>query len=319
MRDPRTMKAVELVLVATTLACVCGCALLTPSQVREVKTFAQASVDYTELPGELARSYGVLLRDHKLLAVSRQEYGSESANGAVDTVKSKKAWGEIKVAYTLEREFDEDGKRMDAALKVLGVYSEMLTVLVSDKYTDDLQNSAANLAKGLDSTADAYNKAFPSDVPLQKVGTVVGQVVYGAGALYIRHRQFEILRDTVKLADPLVSNLMTKVECIASAKMGTAFANYENEFLGRQFMLAAEGQQHIEMATVSAVYDDLVRARAGVALADSVAAAARAYRKAHLSLVENTRAPMTLTQAIETVKALKKEVDAAKKIKEKVK
>jgi hypothetical protein len=74
----------------------------------------------------------------------------------------------------------------------------------------------------------------------------------------------------------------------------------------------------LPLTTVSAVYDDLVRARTGVNLSDRVAAAARAYKLAHDHLVQNTRKRKNLKESIEEIEAFKKEVQAARKVKDKV-
>ena len=53
---------------------------------------------------------------------------------------------------------------------------------------------------------------------MKEVGGLIAQVVRGAGGIYIRHRQFVILRDTLKDADPLISDLMPEVRDIAPMK-----------------------------------------------------------------------------------------------------
>src|SRR5476651_1673499 len=108
----KLLVCVSALLIASSLS---ACAVLTSSQVGEVKKFAQASEDYSAVPSALANSYGTLLRDNKLLSLCRNNYGADTGAG-VDTLKSNKAWDEIKNAYSLEHEFNVAGKRMDAAL-----------------------------------------------------------------------------------------------------------------------------------------------------------------------------------------------------------
>ena len=161
-----------------------ACAALTSSQIGEVKKFAVASEAYSALPGSLAQSYGILLRDNKLLSLSRYEYGTDTGSG-VDTTKANQAWDSITGAYALEQGFDAAGKRLDAALKVLKDYSGLLTLLVSDQYSDALGQSAVDLGKAIDGATDAYNKQFKPANPLSKVGGDVGQVVRAAGGVYL--------------------------------------------------------------------------------------------------------------------------------------
>ncbi|HBG07301.1 MAG: hypothetical protein A2075_15210 [Geobacteraceae bacterium GWC2_58_44] len=312
------MKRLSILLsAAVVFSSISACAVLTPSQVGEVKKFARASEDYSAVPGALASSYGILLRNEKLLSLSRYSYGTDSGAG-IDTSKSIKAWEEIKNAYALEHDFKGAGKRMDAALGVLKEYSKILTLLVSDEYTDSLGKSAVDLGKAVDAATDAYNDQYRSANPLTKVGGDIGQIVRGAGGIYVRHRQAEILKETVKKADPLIQALMVDVEDIALNRFKTDFINYENNALGRSFQSVANNMHQVDVCLVSAVYDDLARTRAGVELSDEVASAARAYAKAHHALLEKTRSRMHLKEAIEEIKALSKEVSAAKKTKKSI-
>lgn len=300
------------VVLSTSLS---GCAVLTPSQVREVKNFAAASESYAELPGSLATSYGVLLRNNKLLSLSRYGYGADTGSG-VDTARSLQTWEEIKKTYTLEQRYNDAGARMDAALGVLQDYSQILTQLTSDQFTDDLGSSAVHLGKSLDAATQAYNAKYQGTLP--KIGADIGQVVRGAGGVYVRHRQAVILKETVKKADPLIQALMADVEDLALNRFKADFLNYENNYLGPTVQSVLNKKQEADFSLLSAVYDDLARTRAGVALSEEVASAARAYAGAHGALVKKTRSRTHLKEAIEEIKVLGKEVKAAKKTKKSI-
>lgn len=266
------------------------------------------------VPGSLASSYGILLRNNKLLSLCRYSYGVDTGAG-IDTSKSNKAWEEMKSAYALEHDFDSAGKRMDAALDVLKEYSRILTLLVSPDYNDALGESAVDLGKAVDAATDSYNSKYRSANPTAKIGGEIGRIVRAAGGLYTSHRQAEILKQTVSTADPLIKSLMADVEDVALNRFKTDFINYEDNFLAPTFQSVANNNHRIEVTLVSAVYDDLARSRAGVVLSDDVASAARAYAKAHHALLEKTRSRIHLKEAIEEIRALGKEVSAAKKTK----
>ena len=291
-----------------------GCAVLTSSQVREVQTFAKASADYTELPGSLSQSYGILLRDAKLLAITRREFGQTNAEGAVNTTAANSAWDDIKDAYEMEQRLDAAGRRMDAALGVLKDYSQILTSIASDEYTDDLGASATKLGEKLDAATETFNGKYRKEKPLDQVGGQIGWIFRSAGGIFIRHRQYVILRDVVKASDPLVASLMGEVESMASNDMQSAFLNYQENFLGNEFKSVANNSRRLEMSTISFVHKDLVRAKAGADLAARVADAAKTYRDAHRRLVEMTRVRRDLKQAVEEIQVLKNEVDAGKKV-----
>lgn len=302
------------VLLASTLS---ACAVLTPSQVAEVKKFARASEEYSALPGSLATSYGVLLRNNKLLSLSRQRYGADTGSG-VDTSRSNRAWEEVRSAYALEHDFNDAGRRMDAALAVLKQYSQVLTLLVSDDYSAALGKSATELGKSVDAATGAYNEKYRSSNPLALIGGDLGQVVRGAGGIYVRNRQAEILKETVKRADPVIQALMTDVEDLALNRFKRDFINYENNYLAPSFRSVVDSRHEADLSLLSAVYDDLARSRAGVALSDEVASAARAYAGAHHALVEKTRSKTHLKEAIEEIRVLGEEVKAAKRTKQSI-
>jgi hypothetical protein len=301
--------------MAGLLADISSCAVLTSSQVNEVKTFAKVSDQYTALPGSLVQSYGVLLRNNKLLAVSRNEFGAKDNQGRVNPSESIKAWDSIQDAYTLEYTLRDAAEQMDAALAVLKNYSQILTKLASDDYTDALGESAAKLGTSLDAATDAYSNKYSADKPLTKAGGLIAQSVRTAGGLYIRHRQIVILRDTVAAANPLIQGLMVQIEDIASNQLKPAFVNYEKNYLGAEFRSVANNSQRLAVTTVSAVYDDLNRARRSAILSEQVATAAGTYKRAHERLVEKTRARADLIQPIEEIETLIKEVNEGTKVK----
>jgi hypothetical protein len=304
--------------IVGSLVCATGCAVLTTSQVKEVERFVKASNEYTELPGALANSYGVLLRDNKLLSVSRYQYGTVGPRGGVDTGKSGKAWQEVEDAYRLEVVFNETGKRMDAALGILQDYSRILTALVPDEYTAALDESTRELGTSMDKAIEAYNKSYSPAKPLTKVGGTIGLVIRAAGGLYIRHRQAEILRDVIEKANPLVEGLMDEVAMIATEKFKPALSNYETNYLQSTFMSVVNDSKRIDYATMMLIYEDLRRVKTTEILADQVAQAARTYKKAHGQLVSNTRQSADLKNVIEEVQTLEKEVQAAQKVKKSI-
>lgn len=56
-----------------------GCAVLTKSQVKEVKAFAEVSQKYGTLPGEPIRAYGHIVRTDRILNVSARDFSEEDA------------------------------------------------------------------------------------------------------------------------------------------------------------------------------------------------------------------------------------------------
>ena len=254
-------RTIVLFLVGVCLLAHTGCAVLTTSQVQEVKHFAQASDGYIELPGALVHSYGVLLRDSQLLALSRQKFSAD------DTVTANSAWDKIVGAYNMEQNLDDTSKQMDGALAVLKQYSLILTQLVADDYTNALGESSAKLGTSLDGAISDYNAKYRTAAnPLPSAGGYIAEAVRLAGGLYIRHRQAKILKDTIAKANPLIQGLMGDVETVAD-KMSTNYEAYEKTHLETPFKEVANGSGRLTVTTIAVVYDDLYRARSGKILA----------------------------------------------------
>jgi len=295
-----------------------GCAVLTSSQVREVENFTKATEEFLNLPAALPETYGVLLRNNLLLAVSRYEFGARDDQRRVDTARANQAWEDVKTAYNLETEFGEAGRRLDGALEVLRLYAEILSRLIEDEYGTELEESAVRLGNSLDAATEAYNKEYRKGRPMKKAGSQIGETVRAMGGIYFRQRQIAILRETVETAGPLIDDLMREIEDISSQQFKPAFVNYEENYLGKEFRSVAINSRRVSVTTVMTVYEDLKRARTAAALADQIAQTARTYTLAHRSLVEKTRSRRDLKKAIEEVQTLMKEIDAARRVKEKM-
>jgi hypothetical protein len=292
-----------------------GCAVLTTSQVKEVEKFVKASQSYSELPGALAKSYGVLIRNNKLLSLTRQEFGQKNKQGGIDSAKANDAWKTVQSAYKDEAEFEAAGKQMDAALSVLKTYSDLLTSLVSDNFTDALSESAEKLGKSLDRATDDYNNKYNSDNPIKKVGGIIAMGVRSVGGIYIRQKQASILKMTIKEANPLIINLMNEVKKIASEQLRPSFENYEKNYIGKEFVSVANKKKRIDISTVAFVYDNLYKTRQSIILCDHISIAAENYKNAHDELVKNTRTRKTLKEAIGQIESLSNEVKAANQVK----
>jgi hypothetical protein len=246
------------------------------------------------------------------------EFGIVDEKGGVDTENAKYAWDDIKKAYDTERKYQFTGQQMNEALTILKTYSQLLAMLVSENYTDKLSKRAEEMGKSMGEAVDSYNKKFRANNPLRSPGGELAGLIRGAGGIYIRNQQERILRDTLSKADPLVKDLMSEVEIIALKKMKPSFENYEDNNLGKSFKSVANSKGNLQVETILFVYDNLSRVRQGIELSDKIARAAHTYMIAHEKLVENTRTRRNLKYAVAEIEALKKEVEAAKDIRDKL-
>lgn len=315
---PGQNKIWHILLILPLLLTITNCAVLTQSQIYEVEKFAKTSKQYNNLPGMLPESYGILLRNNKLLKVSREEFGTADKKGRIDPSYAKRAWQEIKDAYRLETDLYADGRKLKSAHSILAVYSEILATLVSDDYNEALSRKAQRLGKKLDKITDEYNGAFSKNNPIDKIGGTIAMAIRGASGIYLRNKQAAIIQTTVEKADPMIESLMKDIEHIALHLFKPAFQNYEDNYLGQVFKSVAINSNKISVCTTAFVYDDLKRTRNAIDLSDKVAKASKTYRQAHLTLVKNTRFRKDLEAIIEQIDTLDKEIDEAETIEKKV-
>ena len=282
-----------------------GCAVLTDSQVNEVAKFAKASQNYSELPGTLAESYGILLRNRYLLRIT------------INASEADKAWNTIKKSYSYQEQYKDSGERMDAALLILKTYSNILSTLVSDEFTDELSKSAANLGESLDDAINEYKGKYKPKYDLKEVGGIIAAGIRAAGGIYIRNKQTEMLKVTLEDANPLVIGLMDEVKYIASTVI--TFSLIENEEdLGSSFKSSIRKNGTTDISTIIFVYDNYNKAKQTSILSQQISSAAETYKQAHIALVENTRTKKTLKEAIAQIKALSEEIKEANKVKKEV-
>ena len=137
VRKLRSSFALTAALLTITL--LSGCAVLTPSQVKEVERFAEATQGYGALPGAVISMYGEVAEENRLLAVTGYTFrpGDETADQALQDMKS---------ARQRHREFTAAAKQADEALEILNIYASALTILTSDDFTASLDESATAVA-----------------------------------------------------------------------------------------------------------------------------------------------------------------------------
>lgn len=309
----------QTLIVLVGVAWVCwstGCSVLTQRQVDAVKEFSKATENYGQLPGDVIRGYRDMVFMRQALQVGVAE-DSETAKESLD-------------AAVIQRdEVTRFAERGDHALRVLDDYSRVLTLLVSDNYTSDLNGAAQSLGGQLDSSIALYNSKFRSSAtPLDSIGGIVAAVVRGGGGVWIRHRQGAALRDAVTRADPVVEEMTQAVEEIAghyiSSREGTTDTNKTiigiereqfRETFGTLVGQAAGRNQTVDLLVTERVVTVLDRATHTETLAALAKSSAIKYRAAHKKLVSAVKGDASnLEDVLAQIKALKGEVDAARKL-----
>jgi hypothetical protein len=302
-------RGVRLLLRALLLvtAFLSGCAVLTPSQVKEVGRFAEATQGYGTLPGAVISMYGEVAEENRLLAVTGYTFrpGDETADQALKDMKS---------ARQRHREFNAAANQADEALQILNLYASALTILTSDDFNTSLDESATAVGKSLDKAIAAYNDSYQKDFSL--IGSAAAQIVRGAGGIYLRYKQTVLLKEYVGLADPLIEALTKDVEDMIQEKVSPNLKDLMTR-VEREFINSANHHGKLDLGTVVRINQIFYRLEGAESLADSAVSSAKRYREAHRALKEALGKKQDLKGVIEQITVLADEVKAARKLKEK--
>jgi len=296
------------IVVATALigALVGGCAVLTQPQVDAVADFADATKDFGTTPSAVIQAHGQLRRERGLLeAASRTD--------------AQVAVGDIERSLRMESELDKIALRTSVALDVLDEYAEMLGVLSSSRFTDDLQERAVALGKSIDADIATFNKLGGANVG--SFGDVVAGIVRGAGGIWIRHEQERALKAAVTSAQAPVRDLTRAVETLMQDYLAADKVDaFGSEAAHLESIMKRPTSHGWGVDGLTRYQNALALSRSGEALARSCQDSARHYREAHEQLVAAiTGGGKDLQGTIASIKALAAEVQAGKRVRNEVK
>lgn len=181
-RKPTSAHLLQPLILALLVLTTSGCAVLTKSQVEEVKTFAKAAQEYRILPRTVMEAHRDIRFARRSLEASAHTSG-------------KNLWNELNGAIQQSKKLSHEAERASKALAVLDIYADLLVLLSSDKFTDELDKSATSLGKSLDKGVEAYNKAYKTKYSL--IGGTAAAAISGLGRLYIRYKQAMLIKHYV--------------------------------------------------------------------------------------------------------------------------
>ena len=306
-RHPR-FAAGRLLLIASLVAAwsVAGCAVLTEDQVSAVNQFSEATRGFGTTPGTVITAYAALRSERALL---------ESATRTDGAVAAKDLSSALQQRIGLESR----AAASDAAVRVLDDYAQMLSLLSSSKFTDDLQNQTVALGSSLDNGIATFNRL--SGTSVNSFGDIVAGIVRGAGGLWIRRQQHKALVAAVTQAETPIDELTAHVEKLMTFFIGplpsddpeaSLFVRESKEvqgFLGR----SQPGGRSVEV--LERTQTAMKHAVDGQNLALSCRKAAGQYRTAHNELVQAiTSEKPDLKGLIAQIQALSQEIKAAKRV-----
>jgi hypothetical protein len=287
-----------------------GCAVLTQSQVDEVHAFALAAQEYRPLPQAVINAYGDIRFQREALSTSL-------------TTDPDEYWRGIEAAIRSRQERRALASQTDAALAVLGTYTDALLLLSADRIRGDLDKAALDSGKALDGAVRLYNQK--AGAQFSPFGATAAALIRGAAGLSMRARQAELLREYVTRADPMIQKVTEDVDAFvaALAAPGSGDANslgWERDNY-KQMVIGADRMQpgRLPLSTVLTVTEVLVQIDTATALALRIPETSRSLRAAHQRLAERLRSPRTLQEGIAEIRALADEIKAAQAIRSSLK
>lgn len=306
-------KAFTFLILCTVLLLSSGCAVLTKSQVKEVKAFAEVSKEYGTLPGEPIRTYGHILRANRIMNVSARDFSDEDAR--------QQGWSELQKANAFDQAYASASEEADAALEVLDTYSELLLTLSSDEFTDSLDASAKSMGEAFDKSVKKYNEAFRKPNGKSEFGLIGGPIaagIRGGAGIWLRHRQAKYLKKYVTGAQPVVLALTAHVQDLMTNTVMGDLTTLESR-LKQDFATAAGRAKRFSYETVESVADAQMQITQSRELCESAAQSAQRFADAHTKLIEKLSRRQTLKTRIEEIKTMATEIKKAQKIQKQLK
>lgn len=296
-----------LIVVSSAVIGMAGCGgILTDGQVAAVNQFAEATKGFGTSPGTVINAYAGLRSDRALLEAATRSDGGVAAKDLANGLKQR-------------LELESRAATADAAIGVLDDYAEMLGLLSSSQFTDDLQNQTIALGSSIDNGIATFNKLSGSS--LNSFGDIVAGIVRGAGGIAIRREQHKALVAAVTNAKGPVDRLTASIESLMDFFVGpppstdpdkNLFARESQEvqdFLGRT---PPAGRPLPVLARTQTVMKQAVD---GQNLAQLSRKAAAQYRAAHNELVQAiTGDKADMKNLIGTIQSLSQEIKAAKRV-----
>jgi hypothetical protein len=298
-----------LIALAVVVFGVAGCAVLTDGQVAAVNQFAEATKGFGTSPAAVITAYATLRRERGLLESATRTDGNIAVR-------------DLEIALRQETGLESRAAASDAAMGVLDDYAQMLSLLSSSKFTDDLQNQTIALGSSIDNGISTFNKHSASQV--NSFGDIIAGIVRAASGIWIRREQHKALVVAVTQAKTPVDKLTASVEELMALFLGppnepdkNLFARESKEVQGLLVRWPPTGRQFDVLERTQTA---MRQAFDGQKLAESCMKAAVQYRNAHNELVQAIAEGKTdLKGLVAQIQVLSQEIKAGKRVRDEVK
>lgn len=303
-------------LIAFTLAIsmgLAGCSVLTDSQVNAINDFAQATKGFGTSPAAVMEAHATLRDERGVLVASTM-------------TNPKSALKTLEQGMQQEEKLRQKASEATAALNILDTYSDLLSTLSSDQFTDDLNNKSVALGTAIDQDIATLNKLTGRNS--KSFGDLVAGIIRGGGGIFIRHMQHKALYQAVTNAEGAVEQSTGAVEALMAEYLSSSdpqnpgmnlFAQESSEIKENFPMMQSAVGRRWDIQTLDRVHSALRSSERGIALAKSCSDAAVAYRQAHVKLVQALKSGNDPSSLIDEIKALAQQVKAGKKVRDELK
>ena len=290
------------------LVFLAGCSVLTPSQVKEVKRFAFAAQDFGYIPGSVINSYAELRTRERIYS-------------AAGFIPGPNVLPQIESALKARREYQNQAEQSEKAMAILNQYAQLLAVLTSDDFSEDLQEEAENLGKRIDKGIGTFNQESGKEI--KAFGGVFAGSIRGVGGLYIKRRQTVVLQEAVSKADPMIEEMTIAVNGLLDLYLpgtaGDGFIRETESSLKKIFEANIQGAMAKEPLFVAMqLAETLEFSENTYKLAVQTKQSIANLRHAHQELMSNLQEKRKIKGTIETVKVFADEVKAANNLKKKL-
>lgn len=178
--------------------CLTSCAVLSNSQLKAVKTFAEACDSVAVYPSQVIRSMGTL-------RLIRGSYFASSLHTPEQHIE------ELNALHHAALSDERHAKELDATLEVVSTYMRALKSLVHDNRHDNIGLQLRNIGRDLDSLIIHYNVLdFTRDLPTG-ILKLTGKTLSFVFESYVRTRQAEAVKAFISEGDTLMGVCMTSV------------------------------------------------------------------------------------------------------------
>jgi hypothetical protein len=295
------------------LPVICGCHVLTDSQIKNINTFATATKRYASFPGEVLKKRAELHLNTELLEVSQFSTSSDLIEKRINSARENYK-AVMKMSY-----------KFDLSLKLIQQYAGLLSKLSEDSYVENFTRSTEELGENLTGLLKTYNNGVAAKLP-ENIGSQISKVVLLAGRRLTKSRQAKELKRFIPLGDVLIktttNNLIEVLDSDAFAgsdgvtypSLKSLLQQEQESFVKSYKNVVFSNSERITYSSVQAYDEALTGFENAELLRQKSVSAAKKLAKAHDRLTRNIQSKKKMKEIIEETQDLISDVQQLNKL-----